>query len=195
MQRSVNRTIRHELTDIVHKHLKAVSEYLPIQLPSTNPPADILACLERLLDISLIPTAELDDETLEDACSCQTRVEDFLRLMNPQADPAFDQSEICRILRQTRTLCQSSAGQSLPPSISQVWDLLSPVKPDHLEALENGLYEARWWSPIPWMDVYLLRHTEGVMIYDENQNPKTLPDGICIRFSLAPSCSFSNRDS
>lgn len=195
MQRSLNGTIQNELANIVRNHLNAMSEYLPISLESANPPADILACLERLLEICQLSSDELSYEVMEDAYTCQTKVEDFLRLMNQRADPTFDQSEISRVLKQISAIRQSAVGQKPPLPISQVWDILTPVKPDHLEVLGNGLYEARWWSPIPWMDVYLLRHTEGVMVYDEKQNPKALPEGLCVQFALLPTCSTQDEDS
>ncbi len=195
MQRSLSRIISYELAAIVHRHLEAMSQYVPIACQNTDPPADILTCLERLLEICQLPSTELCPDVLEEAYACQARVGDFLRLMNHQPDSTFEQSEIGRILQRSRALCQSTGGPSSDLSVAQVWDLLSPVKPDHLEVLGNGVYEARWWNPIPWMDVYMLRRTQGVLIRDEKHNTKELPEGLCIQFSLLPSYTSDDEDS
>lgn len=65
-----------------------------------------------------------------------------------------------------------------------VWTLIDPVKPDHLDSLGNGIYEARWWKPVPIMDVELLGYTEGVIIQDRPYEPDTLPGGIAVRFLI-----------
>lgn len=70
-------------------------------------------------------------------------------------------------------------------SLNEVWKLIEPVVPDVLVELQAGVYEARWWKPVPWKDVEMLLHTEVVIVVVEPYEPAELPNGCAVRFSVA----------
>ncbi len=78
---------------------------------------------------------------------------------------------------------RTQSEQVLP--ISSVWDFILPAIPDTLCELEGGIYEARWWKPVPIMDVEILKRTDGVVIDGVPFEPDTLYDGIAVRFRLS----------
>ncbi len=56
----------------------------------------------------------------------------------------------------------------------------------------DGHYEARWWKPVPVMDLEILKYTEGVRIQGKPFEPKGLPGGIGLRFSITPETFETN---
>ena len=71
--------------------------------------------------------------------------------------------------------------------IRTVWQILEPAVPDCLHALGNGLFEARWWKPVPMMDVEIIIHTDGLLMMGDPFEPADLPNGIAVRFSVVES--------
>lgn len=69
-------------------------------------------------------------------------------------------------------------------SLAAVWDRIAPAVPDTLLELRSGLYEARWWSPVPALDVKLLLATEGIIIIGSPYEPFDLPMGCAVRFAF-----------
>jgi hypothetical protein len=70
--------------------------------------------------------------------------------------------------------------------IAVVWDRIAPAVPDSLIELRGGIYEARWWTPVPRMDVETLLATEGIVIIGRPYEPDDLPMGCAVRFGFAP---------
>ncbi len=185
MAGSLSRTLQYELTQIIDRHLEELRGIVPLSASAANPPEDIVGCLQRLVEICQHTSPEQARKLAGEAQACQARVERFLELMNQRFDPPFWQTEIGQILEQSRAWRRAVAlGETPAQTAESVWDLIAPAKPDHLEVVSDGVYEAQWWKPVPQMDVYLLKHTEGVVIHEEIKNPKGLPHGLAIRFSV-----------
>jgi hypothetical protein len=66
----------------------------------------------------------------------------------------------------------------------KVWELIAPAVPDSLEDLGNGQYLAKWWKPVPMQDVETLIHTRGIRIHGEPYEPRNLPEGLSVLFSI-----------
>jgi hypothetical protein len=73
-------------------------------------------------------------------------------------------------------------GQSL--TRNAVWDLIAPAVPDSLEDLGKGQYLAKWWKPVPMEDVELLVRNQGIKLHLEPFEPRDLPQGIAVLFSV-----------
>ncbi len=71
--------------------------------------------------------------------------------------------------------------------IGVVWERIAPVIPDVLMELRAGVYEARWWTPVPKMDVEMLLATEGIIIIGHPYEPSNLPMGCAVRFAFGHS--------
>lgn len=69
----------------------------------------------------------------------------------------------------------------------EVWDHIAPVVPDSLEDLGNRQYLAKWWKPVPLQDVEALLRMPGIKIHGEPYEPKSLPEGLVVRFSIETS--------
>lgn len=69
-------------------------------------------------------------------------------------------------------------------SVDLVWDRIAPVIPDHLEALDGGIFEAQWWQPVPIMDLEILERTDGVILAGPPFEPVHLPGGLSVRFFI-----------
>lgn len=65
-----------------------------------------------------------------------------------------------------------------------IWELIAPAIPDSIEDLGNGHYLAKWWKPVPIKDVMVLRKSKAVVVHGEPFEPKSLPEGIAVHFSL-----------
>ncbi|MBI5670593.1 MAG: hypothetical protein HZC41_21580 [Chloroflexi bacterium] len=68
--------------------------------------------------------------------------------------------------------------------LNSVWDLIAPAQPDSLREIEPGLYAAIWWAPVPRDEVDRLLQTPGINIHDEHVNPRSLPGGVIVYFSV-----------
>jgi len=71
-----------------------------------------------------------------------------------------------------------------PLTRDQVWDWIAPAVPDTLDDLGNNIFEAKWAAPVPALDIELLRDTEGVRILGDAFEPRHMPDGIGLRFTI-----------
>lgn len=68
----------------------------------------------------------------------------------------------------------------------EVWEQIAPAIPDVLKAVHGGVYEAKWWHPVPQADVETLLHLEGIAIIGQPYEPADLPMGCAVRFSIMP---------
>mgnify|MGYP001218696525 CR=1 FL=1 len=187
MKNSIHQSITYELRDIVNRHMDEVRLYLPSPDGDIGVPEDVLAHLKRLTDICVQPSGHtIAPEWYQDVIESKQCIESFLRVMNQTMDADFYATEIGHILSQSEAWCHSAAVKSGLTAL-EAWDFIAPVKPDHLTEVEAGLYEAQWWKPIPWMDVEILRRTDGIVIQYEERDPKRLPGGFLVRFSIVPS--------
>ncbi len=64
------------------------------------------------------------------------------------------------------------------------WEFIAPAMPDSLEELGNGQYLAKWWKPVPMQDVQMLLQAEGIRIHSGPYEPRSLPEGLAVRFSI-----------
>ncbi|MBI5666389.1 MAG: hypothetical protein HZC41_00155 [Chloroflexi bacterium] len=186
MNNTLHQTISYELKDIVSRHLTEIRQYVPAPgSPNVGTPDDILCHLKRLSEICWRSNSRnVSPERLQEVQDAINSVESFLRVMNQDLDASFEQTGIGQILVQAQAWCQAALPVLAGLSLQGVWDFIAPVKPDHLRQLAPGVFEAQWWKPVPWMDVEILRRTEGVTIHQEETDPKHLPGGMAVRFSV-----------
>ena len=186
MKNSLHYSLTVELRDIVHQHLDEVRACLMVgNDDEPHVPEAILAHLKRLADSCRAGRGMASPDLYHEVLESKAAVETFLKLMNQDLDVAFYQTEVGRLLAQTDAWCQAAGAVQL--SVYEVWDYIAPVKPDHLAEIDSGLFEAQWWQPVPWMDIEILRRTEGVVIQHEQRDPSHLPGGVLVRFSIESS--------
>lgn len=188
METSLHSAVTHQLNHIIVNHLQELGSYISFAESIENQiPTSILADLERLIVICTTSPQLTSPALYEEACQRRGNIEIFLERMNQKADAAFAKTHVGRILTRANEWCSRAAEQWFQLPIREVWNLLAPVEPDHLEALGNGQYEARWWRPVPMMDIFILQRTAGITIHGEPFEPKHLPGGLAVRFSVQPS--------
>jgi hypothetical protein len=176
-----------EVKDVMDRHLKELKQYIPVQEPPLGEsPEEILSLLERLSVICESSVHNVSCQLYEEALSCQLKIVEFLKVMNHSADVSFEDSEMGQILAHTSQWIEAVKSRTSRASLDEAWNFIAPVKPDRLEDLGNGLFEAKWWKPVPMMDVEILQRTSGLMIHGQPFEPKQLPGGISVRFSLEP---------
>lgn len=70
------------------------------------------------------------------------------------------------------------------PAVKEVWNIILPVVPDTITMIDEGVYEARWWKPVPMMDIEILYRTHNIQLCSEPFEPDSLPSGIAVQFSV-----------
>ncbi len=180
-------TLYNELTDIISRHVAEISRFVPdLNYDSEAARDELLERFDRLVDITSLPTRSANYESYLEVCECQDSLIEFLRVMNQTASPDFTEATIFgRILAQADRW-RRDVVRELEQTTTDVWELIAPATPDHLADLGSGQYEARWWKPVPVMDIEILKYTEGVSIYGEPFEPVGLSGGLALRFSIAP---------
>ena len=103
--------------------------------------------------------------------------------MNQLISPFFEETTIGQIWTLANDWHQAASKQ-FQITIQDVWNTISPAMPDRLIDIGNGEYEARWWKPVPMMDIEILNRTEAVLIYGEPFEPQNLKGGLACRFFL-----------
>lgn len=179
-------TVIDEVREIVHRHLNELAQYLPGLKPLDEPaPGQILFCLEQLANLCQPPVEHVTAEQYRNVCSYRYALQHFLSVMSQPLDTGFTETRVGQILA-LADRWREAVAQDFELTRQQVWDWIAPVKPDTLEGLGAGQYEARWWKPVPVMDIEILRHTEGVVLLCDPFEPPNLYGGIAVRFSICP---------
>jgi hypothetical protein len=179
MQIFLRSTLNHEISSMIDRHLMELSSYLDKEaLSKIQIPEDLLHSFERLAVICENSAEGPSPFLVQEARDCLKIVDAFLKNMNQDIDVAFEQT----IIGQIRIQAVAWLGSHFHPTIEVVWELIKPVQPDHLEELENGVFEARWWKPVPIMDVKMLSYTPGIQIQGQPFEPTHLSGGLAVRF-------------
>ena len=183
---TINENLCEEISVIITNHMKELGRYFPFakSLPG-QAPESILACTERLAEICGTSPRTAVYESYRDATECYEVLKSFLETMNQPLDLEFQNTGIGQIYLAATTWRQI-ASRKFQITLDEAWDLINPAEPDHLEDLGDGHYEARWWKPVPVMDLEMLKYTEGVFISGKPFEPKDLPGGLALRFTLSP---------
>jgi hypothetical protein len=175
----------HQIGHIVAKHLGEVSHYVPLAVPvEPQVPAFILMCLSRLDVLCSAPPATAPSGTYTEVCRAIDTVTGFLRHMNQSLDESFWSTPIAEIVLRASQWCERAGCRHTALSRSAIWKLLAPAQPDHLTDLGDGVFEARWWTPVPMMDLEILQRTAGIQVMGEAFEPPELPCGLALRFSV-----------
>lgn len=188
MKDATRTAVARELQDSIAQHIERLFELNIVTGSFTlSVPEDVLTGIETLSALCAAPpTGPLIGEKYGVVCACMDEVKHFLRVINYNEDNQSADRQVDRILAQAQAWRQATAAHLAETGLNSVWDLLDPVKPDSLSQADTEVFEAVWWQPVPWMDIEILRRTEGVIIQDEVINPDKLPGGVAIRFAVAP---------
>ena len=180
-------TIYNELTDIIARHAAEISQFVPdLHFDAEMAPEALLAQVDRLVEITNMPVSSVTYEHYLEACECQDSLTGFLQVMNQTVSSDFTEAtNFGRILAQTERW-RRDVVREFERTTTDVWELIAPATPDHLADLGSGQYEARWWKPVPVMDIEILKFTEGVSICGEPFEPVGLSGGLALRFSIIP---------
>jgi hypothetical protein len=181
---SIRSILCEETTEIILRHLEALGQYVPASAFMIDmAPENVLRDVERLAAICQCSPQCASSELYREACDCQDDLQSFLDTMNQTLDSDFKETCIGRVF--TRASRWRFAARQAQPLVTDVWAFIAPAIPDHLEHLGAGQYEARWWKPVPIMDIEILKYTEGVVISGEPFEPVGLSGGLALQFSLA----------
>ncbi|MBX3085232.1 MAG: hypothetical protein KF716_26600 [Anaerolineae bacterium] len=178
----------NQLQDMIIRHIEEVSRYIVIgKIAVDQVPQEIVDSLEQLDDLcNLSPkhASYLEYETIRFHLGC---LETFFQHMNQPLDLHFQHTPVGRIWWRAKMWNEQATKIVIDVPIRTVWQILEPAVPDCLHALGNGLFEARWWKPVPMMDVEIISRTEGLLMMGDPFEPADLPNGIAVRFSVLES--------
>lgn len=76
----------------------------------------------------------------------------------------------------------SSETRSVEPLLQHIWKVLEPAVPDCLKEVEAGVFEARWWTPVPMNEVDMIQFNDEIVILETPYEPENLPGGVAVRF-------------
>lgn len=187
MATSLHSAVMHQISHIVARHLGEVSHYVPLAVPAEpQVPPSVLMCLSRLDVLCSSPAAMALSGTYAEVRQALDTVTGFLRHMNQPLDEAFWSTPIAEIVLRASEWCERLGYHRTAPPRSAIWKLLAPAQPDHLRDLGDGVYEARWWTPVPMMDIEILERTAGIQVLGDPYEPPELPCGIALRFAVVP---------
>lgn len=183
---TIGASVRQEIHHIISNHLAELGQYVPVPDDvSEAVPDNILACVELLAEFCQHSPRNVSYEIYREAGNCMDVFETFLHTMNQKVDAEFRDTNIGQVYLQAKTW-RRLADQNFEVTLDEAWDILVPAIPDHLEDLGHGQFEARWWKPVPVMDIEIIKYTEGVEIQGKPFEPKNLPGGLGLRFSFTP---------
>lgn len=103
--------------------------------------------------------------------------------MNQSIDSSFEDTDLGCIWAQAEKWCKTAVKHCSRRPVKDVWEVIAPVQPDSLQEFEDGVYEARWWKPVPMMDIELLLRTDGIDPIGKPYEPDDLSGGIGVRFT------------
>ncbi len=184
MEYPLRTALRSEVQKIIHNHINCLSAYaVLVETEAADETNEIIQQLESLAQICGYSPESCTLATYEEAIQSLVTLDEFLRVTNQQKDSAFYRTSIGQIYTQAERWC-SAAGQQFNASVDKVWELIDPVVPDCLSEIQCCLYEAKWWKPVPLMDIEILKRTVGVTVYGDIYELGDLPKGIAVRFSI-----------
>jgi len=183
---SVGSSLHQEINQIIANHFVELGRYIPVlDDVSDVVPENILGCVELLTEFCCHSPRSVSYEVYCEACNCMDVFQAFLQTMNQRIDADFQDTNIGQVYLQAKNWRKLADG-SFRVTLDEAWDILLPAVPDHLEDLGNGQFEARWWKPVPVMDIEIIKYTPGIEIHGKTFEPKELPGGLGLRFSFTP---------
>lgn len=179
----VRAQVLDDVRTIIDRHMNALSGYFPCgNALALDVPMQITSSVDLLLDIVQYPPYALSDERYSQIFDSQQTLLHFLHTLNQPIDARFSETHVGRLLSRAGDWLRATHCERL--SQRDVWTFIAPVKPDCLEAVGGGQYEARWWKPVPVMDIEILKRTDGVSLQAEAYEPRHLIGGLAVRFSI-----------
>lgn len=181
---AIESLLNTELVDIIAAHLAQLDTYLVQTDQQIRVPDSLLRLLLRLNRLMSVPPESSVRAEQDEVCDLMGELEAFLKQMNVAVDGRFEETFVGGLLAQAQAWCAAAPRSCAPVSMSEIWTLLKPAVPDCLESMPEDRYIAKWWKPVPVMDVEIILRTEGIRIHGEPYEPGDLPDGIAVCFSL-----------
>ncbi len=185
MDKQLTQTISLEVNELIYDHMRELHGYLnfPI-LQDIQTPEPIISLFGKLAEICNETADNVSTDRYLEAQRCLSEIRTFLGVFNQQIDSTFEGTKVGQLLVAGTQWCDQ-VEKSHPYSMDDVWDIIAPAIPDHIVQLSYNTFEAQWWSPIPMMDIEILQRTEGITILTAPMEPKHLPGGLSVQFTLS----------
>ncbi|MBX3061552.1 MAG: hypothetical protein KF726_01165 [Anaerolineae bacterium] len=178
--------INNEVLGIINRHFEELRRYTTFTVPTSREVATyIKEIVKKLSTLSLYDPELVTEHLYREVRELLTHLEEFLHEMGQPMDAEFRFTCLGQLWQYVSDWCTDVERQNLPLD-QEVWSLISPAAPDCLEHLGDGYYEAKWWHPVPMMDVEILSRTEYVTTYGQPYEPKGMPNGLALRFRVQP---------
>lgn len=186
MNTSQTQVIDLQVKEFIHAHIKELESYLGCTLTrDIQTPDTISRWLNQLSALCNSSPEIASFENYHDARQYVNEISDFLMVFKQDTDPSFEETELGKFIRRAKQwLNKVSKRHQL--SFDDVWNRIAPASPDHIAVIDQDVFEAQWWSPVPMMDVEILLRTEGVKIVSPVSEPPKLAGGISVRFTFSP---------
>lgn len=174
-----------EIRELANKHMQEIGHYITFNAQIEDDNFNRLTSyLELIAQVSCYPAELVSYDLYERACHYHDEFRSFLQCMNQPLDADFRTTLLGQIWMQALIWRQGAASRF--QSNRDVWDCIDPIRPDSLLCLDNGQYEARWWKPVPIMDIEILKRTESIFVLGDAYEPQDLPGGLALQFSIIP---------
>jgi hypothetical protein len=184
--------IRSSLQSSISEHIVAIARDHAAKIEGYAHPSEkqeeliisLSLTLNRLAEAVQIAPDNATKAVYSQALQDLQCAESFLQLMNQRMDTRFQSTPVGKVISDAKLWCSKVQKLRTVVDRDEIWDKLTPCSPDHIEELSEGIFEAVWASPIPVMDVEILKRTEGVLLLGDAYEPKVLPGGTAVRFSV-----------
>jgi hypothetical protein len=184
MDAPLNTTITHQVVSIISAHIADLQDYVPLTEVEIPHPQTILEQIDWLVKTTASPPEMSTAATCEEMFYMLAQLEAFLSEMNQHIDEAFIETPLGQIWLRAQQWYEFAAQSSIRAPIKEVWGRLKPAVPDCLNELDDGSYIAKWWKPVPMMDVEIIIRTESLVVHGDPYEPDDLPGGIAVHFSV-----------
>jgi hypothetical protein len=179
--------VNAEIVGIINRHFNNIQQFATFTPPSECEISaqQVTETCKRLSALTIYKPELATEYLYRDVRHYLAELEQFLQEMGQPFDQEFASTHVGKLWCYATEWCAAVEEQNLPPE-QVIWSLISPAAPDCLEDLGEGVYEARWWHPVPMMDIEILARTEYVTTFGQPYEPQGMPNGLALRFRIQP---------
>lgn len=179
--------VSREIEAILESHVEELRTLGTFEAANGDTNTPLFACLQRLSQACLCPPDQASDRLVQQVEHDLALFNTFLALANQATDDTFTETELGGVWAEATEWSVSAMRPTERISRDEVWDWIEPSIPDTLAEVGTNTFEAKWAAPIPVMDLEILRRTPGVAFCGTPFEPKGMPDGIGVQFTISKS--------
>lgn len=186
MQTQYSNLNKQQITEIALKHFSQIKRYTNLEAGKTlTSSSDMInKVIDRTEAILIDHLDEYNPDIYWEAIECIYHLRMFFKLMGQPFDNEFHNSSIGKLFNDIIDWCKNLESKQQQEF---VWRMIAPAQPDTLTQIDIGVYEARWWTPVPLKDIAIIQRKRVIQVFEKPYEPENLPNGIAIQFTILKS--------